>query len=391
VPLTSIPVPPVLSLFSNIASLARLSPSPPPQALSLLSLLLSEIPIGALTARASVFWLSAGRATSAIVIPEPATAQAKGALVPPFAQKLCGAFLPPAGGGRELLAFKSGEDREREAAAGRTATAADAAEADAAPERKKSWFEKTSSSSWARKLKAAFAAPAKPGPGRPGQQRLVNTSAVSRDIARGERPAPPPPPERAGRPEAGGSLEGARAFAPFAALAIARWGGGGSYNVAAKRRLPEDLAVSSAEPAAQTFVNALCFSTPALEALWAFLISPSAEADLGYALSSSHATPLSATSLSPAATPRLDSAHQTLAAVMVFASLLSATLMLTDDAEIHDKGVPLPKHQLRRAILLFKRVLFKAVKVDVRGRSDEKDTPFGVALVAACARAMREL
>jgi ubiquitin-protein ligase E3 C len=52
------------------------------------------------------------------------------------------------------------------------------------------------------------------------------------------------------------------------------------------------------------------------------------------------------------------------AVLLVFTTCLSHTLMVTDDVEIHDMEKPLPKHQLRRCILLLKKLLYRACCLD---------------------------
>lgn len=81
------------------------------------------------------------------------------------------------------------------------------------------------------------------------------------------------------------------------------------------------------------------------------------------------------------------------AVLFVFVSCLSHTLMVTDDVEIHDMEKPLPKHQLRRCILLLKKLLYRACclddvhKVTVKSKSNH----FGLSLISRSSKVMNDL
>ena len=80
----------------------------------------------------------------------------------------------------------------------------------------------------------------------------------------------------------------------------------------------------------------------------------------------------------------------------IFTACLCHTLIVTDDAEIHDMEKPLPKHQLRRLILLQKKLLYRACCLDDvhEGTSISQSVTsnsFGVALIAISANAMSDL
>ena len=79
--------------------------------------------------------------------------------------------------------------------------------------------------------------------------------------------------------------------------------------------------------------------------------------------------------------------------LLVFVTCLSHTLMVTDDVEIHDMDKPLPKHQLRRCILLLKKLLYRACCLDdvhektVNLVSDH----LGLSLISKSSNAMNDL
>ena len=82
----------------------------------------------------------------------------------------------------------------------------------------------------------------------------------------------------------------------------------------------------------------------------------------------------------------------------MFITCLAHTLIITDDAEIHEMDRPLPKHQLRRCILLLKKILYRACCVDdtqsaassSEGRVCQSNY-FGLALISGASRTMRDL
>jgi len=390
----ALPVPPSLSLFANLATLSRLHPPPlPPAVPALLALLMPALPLATFSPRASIFWVTEGQTNTAIVIPESVTSQAKSILVDSFIRKLAAQYLSPDPAVLDsILSPKSPADMAHEAAL-TSASAADLATADATPVRKKSWFA-SGPSLWAKKLANAFTADisSKPKPTQPSPA-LMNTSKVSRQIAQeGALNASPALTLSRAAPTAPAvpttNLSSCLTIAPFLAHLLARWNGAGFSNIATRQKLPENAAAPHPEPSLLAPLNILCFSTPAVKALWCYLISPAAQTRLDAALSPSHPSCLATTSLTATGNTTLDGVHSTLACLSVFAALLSTTLALTDDREL---ATVLPQHHLLRVILLFKRLLNKAVRVDLRRKSDECDTAFGCSLVASCERVLREL
>lgn len=82
--------------------------------------------------------------------------------------------------------------------------------------------------------------------------------------------------------------------------------------------------------------------------------------------------------------------------LFVFVSCLIHTLIVTDDVEIHDMDKPLPKHQLRRCILLLKKLLYRACCLDDVHEATKNSGPmesnhFGLALISSSTRAMNDL
>ncbi len=84
------------------------------------------------------------------------------------------------------------------------------------------------------------------------------------------------------------------------------------------------------------------------------------------------------------------------AVLFMFVSCLIHTLIVTDDVEIHDMDKPLPKHQLRRCILLLKKLLYRVcclddVHEDTINCGPMDSNHFGLALISSSTRAMNDL
>lgn len=74
----------------------------------------------------------------------------------------------------------------------------------------------------------------------------------------------------------------------------------------------------------------------------------------------------------------------------MFVSCLTHTMIITDDIEIYEMEKPLPLHQLRRCILLLKRLLYRACCLDQQN-NDWTPNHFGLSLISASAKAMKDL
>src|SRR3569832_1122591 len=74
----------------------------------------------------------------------------------------------------------------------------------------------------------------------------------------------------------------------------------------------------------------------------------------------------------------------------IFVVTLAHVLIVTDDIEIHDMDRPLLIHHLRRCIELLKKLLHRACYLDSPSNGIESHY-FGLALISASSRAMRDL
>lgn len=82
--------------------------------------------------------------------------------------------------------------------------------------------------------------------------------------------------------------------------------------------------------------------------------------------------------------------------LFMFLCTLSHVLIITDDVEINDMDKPIPLHQIRRCVLLLKKVLYRASCVDNLATTAEAAAMFppnyfGRSLLLAAAKAMKDL
>ncbi|EED96465.1 hypothetical protein THAPSDRAFT_268040 [Thalassiosira pseudonana CCMP1335] len=96
------------------------------------------------------------------------------------------------------------------------------------------------------------------------------------------------------------------------------------------------------------------------------------------------------------ASSTVDEGNVGAAVLYMFVACFSHTLIVTDDIEIHEMEKPLPKHQLRRCILLLKKLLFRACCLDDVHDSTKKcnvleSNPLGLALISRSSSVMNDL
>jgi len=80
----------------------------------------------------------------------------------------------------------------------------------------------------------------------------------------------------------------------------------------------------------------------------------------------------------------------------MFAVCLSHTLIVTDDVEIHEMEKPMPKHQLRRCILLLRKLLYRACCLDDVHDATKQGGCFdsshlGLALISSASKLQNDL
>lgn len=199
-------------------------------------------------------------------------------------------------------------------------------------------------------------------------------------------------------------------------IILSRWGGGGTRDITktaeqqqkqqqqeqqqqkgsvgggnkpSSQRLVEK-ASSVQEPCTRSLLNVLCFSTDIVRTLWGVLQSNSKfisdlkavapdDSDVSGCvplccltilpspssiLNSSSSNNNNSSTLGKLSAPATSNTGACL--LFMFVTCLSHVLVVTDDAEIHDMDQPIPLHQIRRLIVLLKRLLLRACVDDVK-------------------------
>lgn len=232
-----------------------------------------------------------------------------------------------------------------------------------------------------------------------GQSGLINSSTVSAKLARGEADAPDPSIVDVVAKRADFQPSLLYSLCRFYAIFLARWGGGGGSDTtgSSSRDTLQDSATSKPEAFTMSLLNVLSFATPIVRVSWGILQSDGhlkssvarlSDADQGsQSIRTHHCLP----ALSSNARKKSTGHGDALSLLFVFVTCLCHALIVTDDMEIHDLGRPLPIHQLRRAIILLKKLLHKICCVDTKETSRSVPTYFGCALISSTARAMSDL
>ena len=138
--------------------------------------------------------------------------------------------------------------------------------------------------------------------------------------------------------------------------------------VARARLEDEDAASQNIEPAMLSVLNVLSFSGKMLPLLWAHVggLDVGTASSVEEFLSDDRRGALAEVDFSCWG----GSYNEALASVLLFACLLSNTLMLTDDDEILRRERPLPLHHVRRVIVLFKKFMHRAILDGGGGRDN---------------------
>jgi hypothetical protein len=303
----------------------------------------------------------------------------------------------------KVLSSKTEEDVQLEKDLSKSAGASTVSLAanEANIDRSKSFW---SSSRWARRLTKNVAnlltnegrEKQKEGKAKSG---LINNSTMSAKLARGKADAPDPSVVDVATKRADFQPSLLYSLCRFYAIFLARWGGGGGSDTtgSSSRDTLQDSATSKPEAFTMSLLNVLCFATPIVRVSWGILQSDShfkssiarlSDADQGsQSIRTNHCLP----ALSSYARNKSTGDGDSLSLLFVFVTCLCHTLIVTDDMEIHDFARPLPIHQLRRAIILLKKLLHRVCCVDTKEGSRAVPTYFGCALICNTARAMSDL
>lgn len=432
---------PVLCLLGTLVQLGRASsalngksPSeiqykPAAEYYNFLALLINAAPLGTFSSRMSaVEWVYNGSSSTPIVLSSAVIDQVSAIISASTVRGLFNCAIDnDALGTKTTLGNKTSKDKKHEQdleELGST-SAANVAAKEAMTDRTNSIWR----SGWAKKLQSLISGSGSSGIAKPtkipslsnGAGKLLNTSSISRQLANGKGPVDRTVTNAVmASEESNKTASELNHSAPrqdysitlFFALCrvycsiLSRWGGYGKHDLV-NRPLPEkqdkDHASATTEKCVTALLNVLCFSTSLLETAWAVVQSnPRVVSDLyavidvrkrGEAIRTLSSDPLYNRSVHT-----LGEAEGNVGAVIlyIFTACLCHTLIVTDDVEIHDMEKPLPKHQLRRLILLQKKLLYRACCLDDVHEGTSKSqsvtsNSFGVALIAISANAMSDL
>jgi ubiquitin-protein ligase E3 C len=312
----------------------------------------------------------------------------------------------------KILETKTETDRkhEKEFIEAQGSSAASLAAKEARIDRNKSIW---NSSKWAKSLSKGvtnlLSADRKSAPAKKDEDSyLRDNSAVSRKLASGilkSKPSTSPY-----------SLEAYDKSFVFAlirvySIIIARWGGIGNDDLTTSGKRGESnisWATSRQEACVSSLFNTLCFSVPLVRVAWGLIQSDDGIMNDVKAIIEPEKgrIPVRAQQVRPAFVSSSDegrkvkrsSGNQGAAIILLFLCCFSHALIVTDDSEL-DMDRPLPMHQIRRCIQMLKKLLHRSFCTD-KDTSDFNDDSttatansnyFGLALIAAASRTMRDL
>jgi ubiquitin-protein ligase E3 C len=385
------------------------------------TLLLDVVPLGTFSSRDSVVeWITIGGGHHKPVVLSPVIIdQCKLLLVDSFVRRLFNCAIDTdALDTEKVLASKNDKDikHEKDLLEVGASSAATLAAKEARMDRNRSFW---NSSKWARKLTKGVAGLLSGDGGKEGKTSskksnggegsLMDTSSVSRKLAGGAHDRSSTSAVLDESDDKSSGVLNKREYSSdllFAlcrtfSVVLARWGGGGKDDIV--RRISgshsngeREIATAKPEPCVLLLLNVLCFSTPILKVTWSIIQSDDATvSDLYKIIDSDNGdTPVRRLKVSPSFSPPGKSGrrakHDGAILLYMFTRILSHSLIITDDIEIHDMDRPLPIHQLRRCIQVLKKLLYRACAVDNRS-SSAKSNYFGLALISASSRTMRDL
>lgn len=443
VPPTSCPAPPVMCLLANVVQLGRMCPavnaSDPVNFdqdaaaifYNVVATLIDAAPVGALSSRPSaVEWVRDGTHSTPVVLPPVLIEQCREIFAGSYVRNLFAyAINDEAIGTDHILRWKDERDSKYEdemREIGNLSSAALAAE-EAMLDRTKSLWQ---SSKWAKRLSKGISrsvttllsGDAKEV-GRVGSWGgLVNTSSMSRKLAKGSgRGSSKVKIDRTDDKSETSVKESTGTYSTnllfvlcrLYGTVLAKWGGSGGRDLMKRsfsdHTSPTDSAVTNngtatdiADPFALALLNVLCFSTGVIRTIWAIIQS---DRDIVTNLASLIDSEKGAISIRcQKARPAYESGSGLIQHVQLqdgnigsvllflFVACLGHALIVTDDVEIHDMDKPLPVHQLRRCILLLKKLLYRASCIDGVISSDGgKSSYLGLALTATSRSCLRDL
>ena len=447
VSLTTCPAPAVLCLLASMVQIGRtcealngMNPSvlhykAAAEYFNFLATLINSAPLGTLSSRVSaVEWISIGSSSTPIVLSDVVIEQASAILSDAYVRSLftC-AINDDELKTNKVINTKTEKDQKHEKDLDElgTSSAASVAAKEAMVDRNRSFWQ---SSKWAKKLTSLLSGEGKPfASNKPtnaskGVGKLMNTSSISRQLANGKGPinrtvtnpvltSQSTPDNKEVKASNGKQslheysvlflLSLCRAYGTI----ISRWGGNGKEDLVGRAQMSLDnaktgkeYASAKAESCVTALLNVLCFSTNFVTSSWAIIQSNPRVISDAYQIIDVNKRALPIRTLTTYPTyKRLQHSNYGAgdgnvgaAVLLMFVACLSHTLIVTDDVEIHEMEKPLPKHQLRRAILLLKKLLYRACCLDdvhdaTKSGRGVDSSHLGLALIATSSKLQNDL
>ena len=447
VSLTTCPAPAVLCLLASMVQIGRtcealngMNPSvlhykAAAEYFNFLATLINSAPLGTFSSRMSaVEWVSIGSSSTPIVLSDVVIEQASALLSDTYVRALftC-AINDDELETNKVINTKTDKDQKHEKDLEElgTSSAASVAAKEAMVDRNRSFWQ---SSKWAKKLTSLISgegksfASNKPTNASKGVGKLMNTSSISRQLANGKGPInrtvtnPVLTSQSTSDNKEIKASNGKHPLHEYSVLfllslcraygtIISRWGGNGKEDLVGRAQISLDnaktgkeYASAKAESCVTALLNVLCFSTNFVTSSWAIIQSNPRVISDAYQIIDVNKRALPIRTLTTHPTyKRLQHSNYGAgdgnvgaAVLLMFVACLSHTLIVTDDVEIHEMEKPLPKHQLRRAILLLKKLLYRACCLDdvhdaTKSGRGVDSSHLGLALIASSSKLQNDL
>lgn len=458
VPLTVCPVTPSQCLLANLVQFGRLCPALNPTVgisesnvfsyrltafyFDFISLLVDEVPLSTYTTKESsaVEWIDDGHGHfKPIILSNIVLDQCKGILVDSYVRKLFLLSMNNEKLQNEVdITLKSKTDtdiiheKDMREVDGSITTAAELAAKQCRIDQNRNFW---NSSKWAKKIAKSVGT-------------LLSTSITSSDNNRNDYYHPKEKIELSSH-----RVEGSKSLLSFPievtetftldlflslcrsyAILISRWGGNGATDLVegkskldtkknnnatsegnvgdrkeTNRKSLSNEATSRLEPFVISLLNVLSFSTSIVGTLWGLIQHDQSgrstmPSDLLSIIDSDKGRiPVQAQSIVPVcdqyqmlSPSRFATNNDCGVLLFMFLCTFSHVLIITDDVEIRDMDKPIPLHQIRRCILVLKKLLYRAACIDTLTTTIEAAVSFspnyfGYALLVASSKTMKDL
>ncbi|KAL7445769.1 hypothetical protein ACHAXM_011340 [Skeletonema potamos] len=430
--LNTCPAPPVLCLLSNMiqignkcdaingTSASKLHYKAAAEYYNFVATLINVAPLGTFSSKMSaVEWVSNGSISSPIVLSNVVIEQATVFLSDSNVRSLFNCAIDDdVLMTNKVIDTKTEKDVKQEndlTEIGSTSATSLAAKEAMVDRNRRFW----QSSKWAKKLTQFISSAGEkmtvsesltscPKDSKAGEGQLMNTSSLSRQLANGKGSISRALTNSDSAKAATTKPQHEYCVSFFFALCraygtiISRWGGNGKEDLVRRisskaREIEIESASAKLEPCVSALLNVLCFSTNILSSSWAIVQSNSKVVSDLYCVIDVNKGPVPIRALACHNAQGANEGNIGASVLLMFVACLSHTLIVTDDVELHEMEKPLPKHQVRRCILLLKKLLYRACCLDdvhsstKNGQNTLPSNHLGLALISVSSKVMNDL